>query len=324
MKRVEERRQFPIRIVARRTGLTAHVLRAWERRYGAVTPRRSESGERMYSNADVFRLRLLRRLTEGGQSIGMIGRLDTAELLAMVREAGEAGGEGEAQAAAEQRRPTAGGDGFVREGLEALEGMDGGRLHAALMRAVLALPLREFVDGVAVPLLHQVGELWTEGRICPAHEHVLSAQLVRVLGWLADAAPVPAAAPNAVAGTPSGQRHEFGALLATVVAGEAGWRVTYLGPDLPAADLATAVEVRSAEVVLLSVVLEEDDPAPVLGELRALRSAIGRVPRILVGGRGAENRRQEVEFAGATWLASLGELRERLAALRPRTPESRS
>jgi MerR family transcriptional regulator, light-induced transcriptional regulator len=316
MERADEA-QFPIRIVARRTGLTPHVLRAWERRYGVVTPNRSEAGERLYSNADIFRLRLLRRLTEGGRSIGRIGGLDTAELLALVRE------EGEAPAAQEPRRPPVEWERFVRAALEALEGMDGVRLYSTLMRALVALPLREFVEGVTIPLLHQVGELWAEGRICPAHEHVLSSQLVRVLGWLSDAAPVPAGAPNAVAGTPSGQRHEFGALLASVVAAETGWRVTYLGPDLPASDIATAVQVRSAEVVLLSVVMEEEDSDAVLGEVRELRAAIGGRPRILLGGRGAAERRDEVERAGATWLASLGELRERLSDLHPSNPVAR-
>ena len=79
----------PIRVVARRTGLTPDVLRAWEKRYKAVEPDRS-SGRRLYSDADVDRLLLLRRATLGGRSIGQVAGLSTAELEELTRADDEA------------------------------------------------------------------------------------------------------------------------------------------------------------------------------------------------------------------------------------------
>ena len=73
--------QYPIRAVARRTGLTPHVLRAWERRYGAVEPARSGGGGRLYSNADILRFRLLARLVREGHAIGQVAHLPTDELV---------------------------------------------------------------------------------------------------------------------------------------------------------------------------------------------------------------------------------------------------
>ena len=72
--------RYPLRAVIRRTGLTADVIRAWERRYGAVSPSRSEGGQRLYSEHDVIRLSLLRKATAEGHSIGEIARLDDASL----------------------------------------------------------------------------------------------------------------------------------------------------------------------------------------------------------------------------------------------------
>ena len=76
----------PIRVVARRTGLTPHVIRAWEKRYGAVTPHRTETNRRLYSQEDVERLTLLRRSTLLGRSIGQIAKMSTEELRRLVGE----------------------------------------------------------------------------------------------------------------------------------------------------------------------------------------------------------------------------------------------
>ncbi|MBA2458540.1 MAG: MerR family transcriptional regulator, partial [Gemmatimonadales bacterium] len=72
--------RYPVRLVAVRTGLSQHVLRAWERRYGVVTPSRSEGGQRLYSQLDIERLSRLRRLTERGHGIGRLASLGLDEL----------------------------------------------------------------------------------------------------------------------------------------------------------------------------------------------------------------------------------------------------
>ena len=61
--------KHPIRVVARLTGLTTHVIRAWERRYGAVKPVRTDAGARLYDDAAVERLQLLKALVDTGEAI---------------------------------------------------------------------------------------------------------------------------------------------------------------------------------------------------------------------------------------------------------------
>src|SRR4051812_47641703 len=77
--------RYPLRAVMRRTGLSADVIRAWERRYMAVSPERSEGGQRLYSERDVVRLGLLARATTEGHSIGEIARLEVDALEALLR-----------------------------------------------------------------------------------------------------------------------------------------------------------------------------------------------------------------------------------------------
>ena len=76
--------KHPIQVVARRTGLTADLLRVWEKRYEAVSPGRSATSRRLYSDADVHRLLLLRRATLGGRRIGQVAGLSTEELEVLV------------------------------------------------------------------------------------------------------------------------------------------------------------------------------------------------------------------------------------------------
>jgi MerR family transcriptional regulator, light-induced transcriptional regulator len=298
---------YTIGAAARQTGLSVHVLRAWERRYGVVEPVRAEGGGRLYTEEDVGRLQLLGRLAERGHGIGRIAKLSSDELRGLLASAPTEGlGEASAGIAAFVEEEEA-----LLSAVEALLAMDGERMRGTLMRAALKLRSRDFVDRVMVPLLRQAGDLWSGERICPAHEHVLSVEVSRVLGWLAASIPVPAGARSAIAATPVGQRHEFGAYLASIVAGEEGWRVTYLGPDLPASDIGTAYKMKGAEVALISVVHEQRFGA-IQAELKELRKAIGRGGRILVGGAGVAGRGVEIERAGGTLVEDLDALRTAL------------
>ena len=76
--------RHPIKVVARRTGLTPDVLRVWEKRYRAVSPTRLDTGRRLYSDADVERLLLLRRATLAGRRIGQVAKMPNAELEPLV------------------------------------------------------------------------------------------------------------------------------------------------------------------------------------------------------------------------------------------------
>lgn len=311
--------RYPIGAVARRTGLSLHVLRAWERRYRVVEPGRTATGGRLYSSADVLRLRLLRRVTEAGHPIGQVAGLETEALLSLARVAeppveavgvaGEAGRDGKAEA-----------ERYAVAALGAVEALDGRRLRATLMRAVVALTGREFVDELVVPLLRRVGELWAAESLCPAQERLLSTNLRGVLAWLMESMPVPGGAPVVLATTPALNRHELGAMLAGVVAAEEGWRVVYLGPDLPAADIAAAASITGARVVALSVVYAEEARS-VRSEIADLRATLADGVELVVGGAGAVAETARLSVAGATVLPDLAALRALLRAAASRSSE---
>lgn len=319
--------RHPIGVVSRRTGLSIHVLRAWERRYGVVKPGRTPGRQRLYTDADVTRLRLLRQATQSGRTIGQVARLSTPELLALIGEDAEGGNGGNGAGEDEdEEEPDAEADEAARvvaACLAAGEALDDTAVHAQLTRAAVRMRPDEFTERVAGPLLERAGERWHAGRWQPAHEHVVSVAVRRVLQWLLSKIDVAAEAPTLVATTVAGEHHEMGAMLASVVAADEGWRVVYLGPNLPAQDIAAVAEARRAQAVALSIVYAGDAVAA-RRELGALRAGLPPGTQLLVGGRAVANGLgATVTASGATAVTDLPGLRMALRALRDRTPDAR-
>jgi len=310
--------RYPVRLVATRTGLSPHLLRAWERRYGVVAPSRSEGGQRLYSDLDIERLRRLRRLSGRGHAISRIASLDLEQLARLDEEsAGEAAVPG-TPPAADAEEPEV--DESVREltlaALRAIREFAPRELDALLQRAVVTLGVPAFLDRVATPLLRAIGHGWTVQSVSVAQEHMATAVIRRLLGWLLGVYEAAADAPRMVVATPPGEGHELGALMVAVSAAAEGWNVTYLGPDLPVSDLLAAARQTGARAVGLSLV-HRDDPSPAGARLREIRAGLPPEVALLVGGGGAADIRAEAEAIGAEVLESLPQGRaalQRIAA----------
>ena len=319
-------RGHPLRVVMRRTGLSADLLRAWERRYGVVTPARSASGRRLYSDADIERLRLLYRATLVGRSIGQVAGLSTRELAALVRRDAAAEGPREGTTAHvggdQALHLTAPSADYLDAGLRAVERLDAAALEAALRRAAVALAADAFLDALIAPLLERVGTGWREGMLRPVHGHLASVVLRRALDRVIETAAPTAAAPRVVVATPVGQIHELGAMLAAAAAAAEGWRVTYLGAGLPAEDIAEAAVVTRGRAVALSIVYPAGDPA-VVSEIRRLARRLPSGVTLIAGGAAAPAYRPVLDEVGAVLSASLADFRARLRAMRGRLPAPR-
>lgn len=271
----------PIQVVARRTGLSVDVIRAWEKRYRVVTPTRSSTGRRVYSDADIERLQLLARATLSGHTIGQVAGLDAAPLAALLDELDRAE---LVRTAPESEAPTA-----LSACLDAVERYDVVELDAELRRAIIALSAEAFIDTLVVPLHVEVAARIRAGTLHVAHEHIALAALRRALDRIVDAATSPLARPDLVVSTPTGQTQELGALLAAATAAAEGWRPLYLGPGLPAEAIAETTARTGARAVTLSLSdLASDRLVP--RELRRLRSLLPPGVAIVVEGASDANR----------------------------------
>jgi len=281
--------QFRIGTVASLTGLTVHQIRAWEKRYGTVEPSRSVGGDRLYSEQDLRRLSLLKALNDLGHAIGSTANLphDQLERMLALHEERQA----TPREALHRVSPRAAGVGFSGNTadvagpfLEAISRLDIIRAERVLAEAAGAIDPTEFVCQVLLPLLQRIGTLWADGGFSVAHEHAASAVLRTQLGALTRTFFIDEKAPVAVCTTPATELHEFGALSAALYAASHGWRVVYLGPNLPAEEICQAVKIAGARLVLISVVRASDTIADEL--CRLSQSLPGHVT-LVVGGAGS-------------------------------------
>lgn len=306
----------PIQVVARRTGLSPDVLRAWEKRYAAVEPTRSPTGRRLYTDGDVERLLLLRRATLSGRSIGQIAGLSDAELRDLVAEdedqEARAPRPRSATAALAPARPAAE---VLETCIEAIRSLDGDRLDATLSQAEVQLSPQLLLDQVLGPLMESIGEHWNAGELRVTHEHLASSVVRSFLGRIRQSEISVASGPRILVTTPAGQIHELGAALAGAAAALEGWRVTYLGPNVPAAEVAAAAAQLQPRAVALSIVYPTDDPH-VLEELRRLREFLPDEVAILIGGAAAPSYLPALEPLDLVHLPDLPALRAWLRDVR--------
>jgi MerR family transcriptional regulator, light-induced transcriptional regulator len=296
----------PIGVAGARTGLSPHVLRVWERRYGAVEPIRTDGGQRLYSDADIERLRLLALVTTGKRSISMVARLPADELARLARDDADA------------RRRVASSDGpaAYRATVEAdvaaarvlARSLDAPGLERVLRRSLALVGVPLFLETVATALVRHTGEDRKAGRLAAGAEHLVAVTLRRVLEGIIPVLHVSRDAPNLLLATPAGDRHEIEAVMAAATAAAEGWCVTYLGPGVPASDIAAAAINASARAVGVTVPHVGGHDL-LLGELRALHLRLSpRVP-LLVGGAGARPLAPELRRAGIHVIANLADLR---------------
>lgn len=267
--------RYRIGTLASLTGVTTHAIRVWERRYQALSPARSAGGARLYTDDDVQRLRLIKRLLSEGHTISHVANLDTQELGRLVRV--------EPLSLPSRESPEAErANSVVDELLSAVGAMDLARAGRALVQASNVFAPHDLVLNVLAPTLEQLGTRWASGTLCVASEHAATAMLRTQLGALLAAQAVSGKTPI-VCGTPAGERHELGALMAAVVMAMHGRRVLYLGADLPASELANAAFLSGAWAVALSVVGLA--PAAARHEIEELCRVLPNQVQVLVGGR---------------------------------------
>jgi len=279
--------KYPIRVVARLTGIPIDTLRAWERRYGAVEPGRDDRG-RLYDDVDLQKLKLLRRLVERGHAIGRIANLGEPELGKLLEAGLEPSDRGRKADAVD-----------LKGLLDAVDRYDLQSVDRKLGKLSAVLSSREMVHEVVLPFMREVGKGWQEGRFTVAQEHMVSGSLRNLLGSLVRLQAPRDSRTGLVFATPPGERHELGITAAAMLAAAGGLGVVYLGSDLPTADVVEAVRRTGARAVVMGLTRLEGGSSAV----QAVKAVVDGVPagvEVFVGGAAAEARPDEVRHAGAT------------------------
>ena len=224
--------------LSRRLGVSDHLLRAWESRYGLLQPVRSSGGFRLYSEADALRIRRMQAHLARGLSAAEAARAVLGE---------DVGGD---------RAPSTTSElyGALRQALDAF---DEPAAQAVLDRLLSDYSLTTTLREIVLRYLAELGERWEQGTASIAQEHfasnVLHGRLAGLArGWGTGHGPL------AILACPPGELHDLALMVFGIVLNRNGWRIDYLGMSTPVEELARTVDARHPDLVVLAATLPEN------------------------------------------------------------------
>ena len=268
MAGVNPRPTLRIGELSRRLGVSDHVLRAWETRYGLLQPSRSAGGYRLYSESDANRIRRMQAHLAAGLSAAEAAQ-------AVLAEDGD-------EVAASAPLSTYGVEiGQLSKSLrDALDAMDEPAAQAVMDQLLAELSLRSVLRDVVMPYLRELGDRWQDGTASVAQEHfasfVLRGRLAGLArGWGSGQGR------RAVLACPPHELHDLALMVFGIVLNRHGWRIDYLGTSTPIAELVRAAATTGTDLVVVSA-SSPDVLEPIRDELTALASQF----RLVLAGAG--------------------------------------
>ena len=308
---MEKLYKYPIKVVSQMTGLSAFVIRAWEKRYSVVSPSRTETNRRLYSESDIEKLRLLNEAVQGGHNIGGVANLSIDELRNLLSHNSISSTRVD-QSLTDILADTSS---IINSCIEAIKAYDNKALEILLLKASSKMSQPLLIENLIIPLMYKVGDMWLDGAIRVANEHLASAVIRSFLTNLIDQHIPAENAPIIISATPRGQDHELGALIVAVVAAAVGWKVIYLGSNLPVEEIIAVSENLEAKVVALSIVYPNDDPQ-LKKDLINLNKMLPSNVSLIVGGRAAKGYLDVLGEIEAVVVKNTKQLRVELESIR--------
>lgn len=272
---------------AEATGIPTQTLHAWERRYGAVTPERTPTGRRLYTLEHIQRLRLLKAGIDLGYRISALVKADDKKLQSLIAREGHE---------AHQKL------------LEYVRQMDYHNFELTLSAVYFELGAVNFVRNIVIPLMVDIGELWENGLLPIAAEHMATAMIRSYISSSLRLAGNGPPKSIAIFTTLEGEPHEIGVLAASVLAQNLDVDCIYLGPQMPPKDIAQAARHFNADIVCVGAkVLAEDN---MMKQIETLTADIDQHVEVWVGGRSV--RHASLSHLRFEIVATLGDFEQKI------------
>jgi MerR family transcriptional regulator, light-induced transcriptional regulator len=215
---------YSIKDLERLSGVKAHTIRIWEKRYGIVSPQRTDSNIRFYCDTEVKKLMNVAILQHHGYKISKLAGLDPDELSRKVMEVSIV---------------TNGHDSQVENLVVAMIEMDEAKFEKLLNQSIIKEGFENMVFKVLHPFFEKIGVLWQAGSINPAHEHFISNLVKQKIYVAIDSIPVPSGqdVKKFLLFLPEWDLHDLGLLVYNYILKSRGFKVIFLGPNVPEEDV---------------------------------------------------------------------------------------
>lgn len=297
---------FNIASVERDTGLSKDVLRVWERRYGFPLPERDANGERLYSGAQVERLRLIKRLMDQGHRPGKLIAASLEELAAL----------GPRRPLTAEHRSSTVKPGELEDLLDLIRQRDSNGYTQAMQQRLARQGLQAFVQDTVAPLTWQAGQAWEEGKLEVFEEHLFTELTKRLLRQTIGGLPTGMHSPRILLTSVPEEQHVLGLLMVEALLALEGAECIPLGTQMPLLEIARAAEAHQADIVALSFSIAFPQ-RQIPGLLQHLRSLLPPPVALWAGGAAVQ---RVVAPAGVELMTTLDDALSGLAAWRSKHP----
>mgnify|MGYP000339029621 CR=1 FL=1 len=257
------------------TGLSSHVIRAWEKRYGLVSPTRGKNRYRQYTDEDVQFFRYLKSEVDNGNSIGTLAEVGKDELLRRSK-----------VASLEMVKIATPVENLVSELTQAVQDHALDIFERKLNGALAVIPFEEALQRFLFPLLERVGDLWHEGKVSVAQEHYVTNLVKQKIASAMNQLRIVENGPKVVVACPQNELHEIGALTVAYVCAARGCRVYYLGLRMPIDELAQYSSALEPSLILFSLTIPISE-TEAKGLTQALVTQLLPLCPLGIGGQGA-------------------------------------
>lgn len=233
-------KKYSIRDIEKLTGIKAHTIRIWEKRYHILEPDRTQTNIRKYSDSELKRILNISILNSCGLKISRIAGLTDQELGDKVIEL-QRSNDSEAL--------------FIERMIVCMIEMDEDGFELVLSECIEKKGFEDTMILVVYPFLEKIGVLWQTGSINPAQEHFISHLIRQKLMVATDTLPKTAKSKGTfVLFLPVNEMHEIGLLFYNYLLRSRGYKVIYLGQAVPFDDLEKVVQIRPADALLTFIV----------------------------------------------------------------------
>jgi len=298
--------EHPIQVVARRTGLTADVIRVWERRYSVVNPKRANNSRRLYSDEDVEKLNLLRRATSAGRRIGDVAALSIEKLRELV-DTDESAAARIPVAKIEQRPSTGSVMEYFDDCLDAIQRLSSQDIYRSLSDASKSLGIIFLLEDLLRPLVSHIQDECRRGALRDTHYAIAMYSIRGFLSSLIMSEPFVESEYKLICASPAGPVSDIAALQVAAASKSNGWKAIFLGMYGSVDEIIYAQRKSNAQLIAIGIARPADDPL-LPNQLRRLRNELDTSIEIAVTGSGAAAYFDVLQEIQANFIQTISEL----------------
>ncbi|MBL7716335.1 MAG: MerR family transcriptional regulator [Bdellovibrionales bacterium] len=314
--------ELNMKAVLRQTGLSADNLRAWEKRYGAVKPSRSPTGRRVYTDAEVHRLRLLCELVRMGHTIGKIANLSDENLVSRLNQSKSE--KNSAQHSRVDEESTANLEALMKS----VDQFDLAAVRSSLARLRYLNSPRRFAFELIPQVMFLIGKRIESGKISISQEHALSEIMRGHMNQIYDGLSTEDGTMKPVEAlifcTREGDPHDFGLMMAAIACRYRGYKTQYIGKNLPAESLVEATKkIKPTAIVMgVSALPESEDKIAPMDYVKAIDQKVSPGIEIWAGGSAARQLRKPSDRRDFWIFESIQDLETKLDLLKSKGAKS--